>query len=522
MTFILAFYTFFSTNMPKRHRQPESIDSLSDDEGYVRTENADSLFHESKNKNGSSKISLKESSTSKKSDGSSASSVSFTKHSSSKEMSIKQKEKKNGENNHLGLEAFTKPSSPSLPSCDSQEVHTELSVSEADDEEVLEEMESSDSVSFSNEEEEDYDSSDETDEMSEENDEEDSRERSTADEEDDDLKNGNITVNFEVYDMEKRHIDAVAHLIDQLCPDSRNEVDRSSFAEALMESPYTSIVKLGEDAGEEAGLSTNEEGMEEEVCGMFSVIHFFNCLSRHPAAFKPLEKLLSENVWKTLHAGIHPLDLLRCKKSTAVESIEDKNGGDTRDALQSCNMKALLWVFEQIQTVPTALSVQLMIDGLSRLENDSKALVKQKNLSRSRSTVDFEAAVCFPCLFIVLAKVQHAVSSSPTSPLSSKSKKKKSKSSSQSINGAPSDDSAEKGFVLENYVFWREEDELLFGFRDKRVAVLVYRCRPQYEGQPEIDIPLSLMFAVQNGGAHQAAEELKKRAAEPTKIIRFQ
>lgn len=507
--------------MPKRHRQPESIGSLSDDEDYSSTENPYPVFYEPKNKNGISKISLKDSSTSKKTDGSDASSVSITNLSSTKEKRSEPKGKKKDENNRHCLEEFKKSSSPSLSSCDSKEVYTESSLSEADDEKELDAMEKSDSVSFSDDEE-DYSSSNETDEMSEENDEEVRNENSAADEEDEDLKNGNITVNFEVYDMERHHIDAVAHLIDQLCPDSRSEVDRISFAEALVESPYTSIVKLSEDAGEEAGLSTNEEGMEEEVCGMFSVIHFFNCLSRHPAAFKPLEKLLSENVWKTLYAGIHPLDLLRSKKSTAMDAVEDKNGSATPDALQSCNMKALLWVFEQIQTVPTALTLQLMIDGLSRLEKDSDLLLKQTNLSHYRSTVDLEAAACFPCLFVVLAKVQHAVSSSPTSPVSSNSKKKKSKESSNSMNSATSDDSAEKDFILKNYVFWREEDELLFSFRDKRVAVLVYRCRPQYEGQPEIDIPLSLMFAVQNGGAHQAAEELKKRAAEPTKIIRFQ
>lgn len=289
---------------------------------------------------------------------------------------------------------------------------------------------------------------------------------------------GVITVDFGVFDMERHHVDATIHLMDQFCPDSYNEVDRDSFADALLDSPYTSIVKLND--GEQSSDDATEQE-EEEVCGVCSVIHFYDCLQRYPAAFKALETLLVSKVWRTAAPGIAPIELLKSRKegSSSPSSV-----------------KALLWISEYIQTVPIELTTQLLSDTLQRLENDSA----------DEGSEASEAAKSFPCLFVVLSKIQRASSSNPTSKANGKERK-------------GGDEAA--NFSIGDYVFWREEDEVLYGFRDQRVAVTVYRCRPQYEGQSEIDIPLTLAFAIQSESMHQAMNELKKQAVAPSSVTRM-
>lgn len=53
-----------------------------------------------------------------------------------------------------------------------------------------------------------------------------------------------IHVDFGVFDLETKHIDAIIHLIDQFCPDKMNEVDRDDFGAALVASPYSCIVQV--------------------------------------------------------------------------------------------------------------------------------------------------------------------------------------------------------------------------------------------------------------------------------------
>eukprot|EP00796_Vickermania_ingenoplastis_P008239 gene8239-5760_t len=333
------------------------------------------------------------------------------------------------------------------------------------------------------------------------------------DEGEDEGKPENVTVNFGVFDMEKRHVDATIHLMDQFCPDKLNEVDRDEFAAALLESPYTSIVKMADD---DSGDSDEAEE-EEEVCGLCSVLHFRNCCSRHPAAFEALHKLLDEKVWRTAVPGIPPLELLRTKKDSAGDA--DSN-----------NMKALLWVMEQIQTIPLELTIQVMLDTLGRLEDDAEDLKSAPMKKRSKKEMaeslldameEREAGESYPCLFVMLAKVQRAVA--PAEPVvDARSGSSKERSRDKRLkNGAAALDEESDNFAMTDYVFWREEDEVLFGLRDKRVAVVVYRCRPQYEGQPELEIPLSVMFAVPCSAIRQATEELRKRAVAPSSITHF-
>lgn len=323
---------------------------------------------------------------------------------------------------------------------------------------------------------------------------------SISDAESEDEKN--ITVDFGVFDMEPRHVTAVMHLIDQFCPDKRNEVDRDDYANALIESPYTSIIKLYENTDEE------ERDEEEEVCGFCSVLHFYNCQGRHSLAFNALYKLLKENVWRTAENGIPPIDLL----------VTPKSGASSES-----NMKALLWLFEMVPTVPIELSAQVIIDTLQRLEKDAadwealqKTATKSGKNEQPVATIANEAAASSPCLFTMLARVQRTNTASPTSPVASRDSNYE-KIDNQKKNQS---DSAEH-FQISDYTFVREEDEVFFNFRDKRVAVLAYRCRPLYEGCTEDEIPIALMFALQNQGMHQAAREIEKRASAPLEVTRF-
>lgn len=519
----------FLVNMPKRHRQPENAHEIEELESSRKSGNDDLVSRKLDVKRKSQNTRLTEAPCKKN-----HSFVPRSKESSLNyhNQTAEESEWATRKEGHAGISVSKDSSSSSL----SDSLHEESM--ESRDSPLDERDKSKDnSFPYGSDEESHYEASEESDEDNErdDNSEFESDEDSLSGENDEDengeerFKESNITVNFEVYDMEKRHADAVAHLIDQFCPDSsQKEVDRSSFAEALMESPYTSIVKMNDGDGEEEEEAVKKafsesEGEEEEVCGMCSVIHFFNCLSRHPASFKPLEKLLSENVWRTWCPGINPLDLLRSRKQESPENTNNTSVKTSRDSYAGMNMKALLWIFEHIQTTPMELTTQLMIDTLSRLEKDSKNLMKEPRTSSVESVHEYEAAVCFPCLFVVLAKVQRGVSSELNPPISSeKAKKEKGKKDAKGSQSASSAESVEgQDFVLKDYVFWREEDELLFTFRDRRVAVLAYRCRPQYDGQPEMDIPLTLMFAVQNGAAHQVAEELKKRAVAPSEVTRF-
>lgn len=525
---VVVFSYVYIGKMPKRHRQPASPNTFSKSEGHqdadVTASNGNKLGEKESRTEPVGQPSLRR----KQDTGIHSPLLSFIKNTEGKH---KEKKEAVGKTKKEGLSApgSSTPSSLFNSSEEDDALSSDAAWKRGDGSEEDQTSTDNSSVNDIGEDKEksfdSYDVSDYDDDDSDDSEMEGEEDHSEQDEDEEEpLKGGNITVSFEVYDMEKRHRNAVVHLIDQFCPDSRNEVDRSSFAEALLESPYTSIAKMNEGAAEEEsdGNSGAEDEEEEELCGMCSVIHFFHCLSRHPNSFKPLEKILSENVWKTLYPGIHPLDLLRSRKQEPSVSTKDSSAEVALDRGGAANMKALLWIFEHIQTVPMELTTQVMIDTLSRLESDSKKLNKKSTPFSKDSIVKVEAPLCFPCLFVVLAKVQRALSAEPTSPPASAKSKKENKKNNSTPNPLSSEGNAEgKDFLLKDYIFWREEDELLFSFRDKRVAVLVYRCRPQYDGQPEMDIPLSLMFAVQNGAAHQVAEELKKRAVAPSEVTCF-
>lgn len=397
--------------------------------------------------------------------------------------------------------------------------------------------------------------------------EEDSDEAESAvesdDDSDDDDDNGEdaddkrVNVDFDVYDMKKSHIDAVYHLMDQLCPDRMDEVHREDFGAALAENPYTYVVTVGTD---EQTKGEGEEDDEErdaaaEIYGLVSALDVAHSIRTHPASFKPLYKLLHGAVWRVVERGIPPVELLLSTTSGTAGRVEaSRDDGDTarcshkkprKEAVRSPQQKSvdgegdegltkcLLLVSEYVRNVPLELTVQILDDLVSRVEKDAKAAGGTAAAAHGSAVgKKMDAVRATPgSMFAVLAKVQRTLEP-PVSLADAKKQRKKEKDAGAEAAGSSSgrmrDEELEKTCAKEDevldlsrYTFWREEDNVLYDYRDKRVATFSYKCRPQYEGQPEQDVPLSLLFVLQHGALRQAIEEMKRRATVSADITRY-
>ncbi|KPI89478.1 hypothetical protein ABL78_1442 [Leptomonas seymouri] len=349
-------------------------------------------------------------------------------------------------------------------------------------------------------------------------------------EDDDELDDGGlITVDFGVFDMEKSNVDGLVHLMDQLCPDKMNEVDRDDLGLALYESPFTSVVRL-QNNGED---TTGEEA--QEFYGLSSVLDVAHGRQLYKKSLQPLCELLQQHVWRQAAFGIPPTDIL-----TSV--VDD-------ELVSTSRAKCLLLISEYIRNIPLELTVQILEDILNRLDAAGSEESSQKQ--KAGATHENPIFATQPSMFAVLAKVQRATdapvtlpkqqqpqggsdasgdgtgTSSLTQPSSSSAgaaaKKHHRGRRSEKPAGADggSAGAPEAAFDLTHYIFWREEDSVLYEFRDKRVAALVYRCRPQYDGQPEHEIPLSLLFVLQYGAVRQAVDEMKRRQTVNAAVERY-
>lgn len=347
------------------------------------------------------------------------------------------------------------------------------------------------------------------------------RDSDADEEEEEDVgdNDGLITVDFGVFDMEMANIDGLIHLMDQLCPDKVNEVDRDELGLALCESPFTSVVRL-QNNGEDA---TGEE--DQEFYGLSSLLDVAHGQQLYPKALRPLCELLQQHVWRQAASGIPPTDIL-----TSVE--------DDEHATSMLRAKCLLLVSEYIRNVPLELTVQILEDVLNRLDAAGNEANKQN--APSGATHDNPVFATQPSMFAVLAKVQRATDAPVTLPKGGKQPQGSSASAGDAAESAPKKQQqhGRKGeksagssggamgapealLDLTHYIFWREEDNILYEFRDKRVAALVYRCRPQYDGQPEHEIPLSVLFVLQYGAARQAVDEMKRRQTVNATVERY-
>ncbi|AYU80358.1 hypothetical protein, conserved [Leishmania donovani] len=351
---------------------------------------------------------------------------------------------------------------------------------------------------------------------------------------DDDGGDGLVTVDFGVFDMDASNVDGLLHLMDQFCPDRMNEVDRDELGLALYESPFTSVVRL-QNNGED---TTGEE--EQEFYGLSSVLDVAHGQSLYPAALRPLCGLLQQRVWRQAAPGIPPTDILT--------SVVD--GGPA----VSSRAKCLLLISEYIRNIPLELTVQILEDVLDRLDaagQQEKKKIQVQTAGEAMATHEHPIFATHPSMLAVLAKVQRATDAPVTLPKhavpfssgggsegagsggdaaaaahrkhhngGSRNTKKGSDGASGSVSGGAMG-APNSPLDLTHYIFWREEDNILYEFRDKRVATLVYRCRPQYDGQPAHEIPLSILFVLQYGAARQAVDEMRRRQTVNAAVERY-
>ncbi|EKG06280.1 hypothetical protein TCSYLVIO_002630 [Trypanosoma cruzi] len=295
-----------------------------------------------------------------------------------------------------------------------------------------------------------------------------------------------INVEFGVFEM-RRDVNAVMHLIDQLCPDKMNEVDRDELGAALHESPFTCVVKIGDDDDDDEG---EEEG-EEEIYGMASVLD-----AVHDTRLESLLHTLRENVWRTVAPGILPTEMLK--------SIDDATG----------RAKCVLLVGEYVRNVPLELTSQILHDMMERVETAFNARSSMSNKAGDDAPSTVQAI--FPCMFAMLSKIQRAVDAPLKTPTPMNARQDPPPKKRRGQNAAQPEE-----FDLCRYLFWREEDSIIYEYRDKRIATLAYRCRPQYDGQPENDIPISILYVVPYGGLMQAVAEIRKCESTQVNVVRY-
>nr|CCC95475.1 unnamed protein product [Trypanosoma congolense IL3000] len=306
-----------------------------------------------------------------------------------------------------------------------------------------------------------------------------------------------IDVDFGVFDMRKRDVDAIMHLMDQLCPDKMNEVDRDQLGEALLGSPFTSVVRIADDdsSSQDDDGGSDGEGKEEDVFGVASILDF-----AHDARLETFLKLLKSNAWRTVAPGVSPTEML-----TALE----KGTG---------HAKCVLLVGEYLRNVPLELTSHISADLLKRYEEAFSPAARRKPPPGLGS-----GTVCatFPCMFAVLSKIQRAVEGSDSDG-----------NTKSSSSGAGNDDVSHKkrkrsvgqtqdDFDMKRYVFWREEDAVLFDHREKRIAVLAYQCRSQYDGQAENNVPISILYVLSHEGLKNAMAEIKKLEVAKANVLHY-
>ncbi|CCW68640.1 unnamed protein product [Phytomonas sp. Hart1] len=314
--------------------------------------------------------------------------------------------------------------------------------------------------------------------------------------------------------MQPRQVDSVMHLIDQFCPDKVNEIDRDAFGAALEANPFTCIVKLNdlEEEEEEDDTVNNhpnkrkeeaKEEEEEEVYGLASAFDLNYELRSHPKAFKPLCDILKNTIWRVILPGIPPTDLLL----STIASTPDES---------ECMAQYRLFIMEYVRNVPLELTVEIMEDLIRRVEEENNNI----NNSNTNHTQPLKKAHTIPppCGFALLAKIQRAKQASAGKPPNAdKSRKMKEKARDSQAASAVEDNT----FDLSQFIFWREEEEVLFRHRDQRIATWAYRCRPQYIEQPTQEIPISLLFIIKPESMKKAVEEIKKHASTLADIVHF-
>lgn len=64
-----------------------------------------------------------------------------------------------------------------------------------------------------------------------------------------------------------------------------------------------------------------------------------------------------------------------------------------------------------------------------------------------------------------------------------------------------------------DFAFWNWEDEVMFAYRDTRAATIQFLFPPEFDGQPEPEVPRCLVFAVPSGNLRSVADAVATKGS---------
>ncbi|CUG90227.1 p21 regulator protein, putative [Bodo saltans] len=327
----------------------------------------------------------------------------------------------------------------------------------------------------------------------------------------DDVDATHVNLDFEALPMDEDDVDAIIHLMDQFIPDHLNEVDRDLFGQILAEEPITTLIQLADDA-DAAPLPESmkhDSGNGVDVFGLVSLINLGHlAVDLKNGAAVALHQILEKNVWSVVRPGLAPHFLLTARDETG----------------EGNKFKSMLLISEHVRNTPQQIVTRLLDFAWETFESDAAALRSPKLVAGGKNkklptaeaiaTTNSALRVTNPCMFIILAKIQRDAEKAAN--LAKREKRAGGDApAKQKRRVEPPSGSSSGAAVLnveEDFIFWREEDNIMYANRDERVAVHAYRCRAQYDTQPEPERPVTLAFAVSAEGLRKALAQIRKTA----------
>eukprot|EP00742_Colponemidia_sp_Colp-10_P018103 GILJ01020881.1.p1 GENE.GILJ01020881.1~~GILJ01020881.1.p1 ORF type:complete len:536 (+),score=158.08 GILJ01020881.1:84-1610(+) len=369
-------------------------------------------------------------------------------------------------------------------------------------------------------------------------------------------KDDSVVVNFDAFGFESTDVDQTIHLLDNFIPDTMNQVDRDELGALLMAEPTTMIIKQGErdsddDDGSDASDDDDSEDSEKEndgpelnndaddVFAIYSLLPISASLlsgeqkdlaSKTSATAKALSGVL-QTPWNSLqkatttvsqllvgqgkaespvlvllmdHIKTVPIDVTLA----AIDNIVSDAEGNAADARYTSKqlVNAKIVCLAKIQRNAEKDNDRSTGKSLSKLKppgapgvNNNKKRISQISSSKVEKddVAEDEADESCPLDFM-----EAAVNAAEADKRSKEDKKKERQATAAENNG----------FQLSDYVFWRPFEESLYDRRDPTVAVSAYKCRAQYDEQPDNDRPISVAFAVTWNGLKQAVTSVRNLA----------
>lgn len=317
--------------------------------------------------------------------------------------------------------------------------------------------------------------------------------------EDDEEDATHINLDFDALPMDENDIDSVMHLMDQLIPDHMNDIDRDVFGQVLAKEPLTTLIQLAEEDGASplppSMMHDNVTGTATDVFGLVSLLNIGDlAVNKKNTSAIALRKFLEKNIWSVVHPGLAPHFLMTAQDDSAKHKP----------------FKCVWLISEHIRNVPLQMVSRALDFTWESFEKD---------VADAQKTRTSSSAITNPCMILILAKIQRDAEKAAALTKREKGTNKSAHPPAKQkrrLEAAtlPSTAASAPINVEEDFIFWREEDSILYANRDVRVAVHSYRCRAQYDMQPESERPVTLAFVLSAEGLRKGLAQIRKMALE--------